>query len=160
MARDGLLLFAGTLSGATVGTSGVTSDALTVSPIISGHRRELVARVNVYQSATAGSPTAIRWTLSLQASKDGSVWTTIASSPSDTAGTSTVVTSNVPTETGVMYFLPVIVPQSYVDGSGVVQDNYNRLRVIAAPVFTGGTSPTVNCAVTAAIVSGKDGAYS
>lgn len=160
MARDGLLLFTGTLSGATVGTGGLTSNALTISPILAGHRREIVARVNVNQTATTGSPTAIRWTVSLQVSKDGSTWTTTASSPSDTAAMSSTVTSNVPGDTSIMYYLPVTVPQSYVDASGVVQDNYNQVRIVAAPTFTAGTSPNVNCAVTAAIVSGKDGAYS
>ena len=176
MARDGLLLFPTFAGGsAAVGGTKQTSATLTIDPFIQGHRRELVARFTVNATTITGSPTGIAWVFSVEASKDGTNFFTVAGTPGQVLGAATTgtfaqlpegfkmtvgaVTANI-ADGGVTAFLPVIIPQSFVDASGVVQDNYNRLRVTATPVFNGGTSPNVTYVSAAAIVSGKDGAYS
>jgi hypothetical protein len=173
MARDGLLLFP-TFTGAATATGGTkqTSGTLTIDPFIAGHRRELVVRISVNATTVVGTPTGIGWIFTVEASKDGTNFWGICASPGVAFGATTTATfaqlpagatiavaSGVP-DSGVEYFLPIPVPQSYVDASGVVQDNYNRLRVTATPIFNGGSTPNVTYTSNAAIVSGKDGAYS
>lgn len=173
MARDGLLLFSGFTGGTTVSSAAkLTSSALTISPFISGQRRELMVRLTVNVTATAGTPTGIGWIFTVEASKDGTNFFTVAASPAQLAGATTTatyaqlpdgvkmtITSGV-ADGGVEYYLPVVVPQSFVDSSGTVADNYNQIRVTATPIINGGTTPTATYVSTAAVVSGKDGAYS
>lgn len=161
MARDFLLSFGSFTGGATAATgTAITSSALTIEPLVGGGKRNLLVRFNVGQSATAGSPTAIRWNFAVQISKDNSVWTSTAINPSDAAALTSTVATNVPADSAIQYFLDVITPNAYIDASNVVQDNYKYIRVVATPTMTGGTTPTVNCTLSAAIVSGRDGAYS
>jgi len=173
MARDGLLLFP-TFAGGTTATGGTkqTSAALTIDPFIQGHRRELIVRFTVNATTTVGTPTGIGWIFSVEASDNGTDFFTVAATPGQMLGAATTgafavlpdglkmtVAAGV-ADGGVTAFLPVIVPQSFVDANGAVQDNYNRLRVTATPVFNGGSTPNVTYVSAAAIVSGKDGAYS
>lgn len=171
MARDGLLLFPG-FTGAATATAKLTSTSLTIDPFIQGHRRELIVRFTVNATATTGTPTGIAWIFSVEASDDNTNFFTVSATPGQLLGAATTgtfaqlpdglkmtVTAGV-ADGGITAFLPVVIPQSYVDASGVVQDNYKSLRVTATPVFNGGTSPNVTYVASAAIVSGKDGAYS
>jgi hypothetical protein len=176
MARDGLLLFP-TFAGGTTATGGTkqTSATLTIDPFIQGHRRELVVRFTVNATTITGAPTGIAWVFSVEASDDGTNFFTVCGTPGQVLGAATTgtfaqlpdglkmtvgaVTANI-ADGGVTAFLPVVVPQTYIDSSGVVQDNYNRLRVTATPVFNGGSTPNVTYVSAAAIVSGKDGSYS
>lgn len=173
MARDGLLVFPAFTGGATAtGGTKQTSNTLTIDPFIQGHRRELVVRFTVNATATVGTPTGIAWIFSVEASDDGTNFFTVSSTPGQVLGAATtgtfaqlpdglkVTVASGVADGGVTAFLPVVVPQSFVDASNNVQDNYNRLRVTATPIFNGGTTPNVTYTSTAAIVSGKDGAYS
>ena len=161
MARDFLLSFTSFAGGAAIAHNAAqTSAALTIEPLVGSGKRNLLVRFNVGQTATAGSPTAIKWNFAVQMSKDNSTWTSTALNPSDAAALTSAVTTNVPGDASIQYFLEAIAPNAYTDASGVVQDNYKYIRVVATPTMTGGTSPTVNCTLSAAIVSGRDGAYS
>lgn len=156
MARDFLLQFTSFAGGATV-SAAVTSAALQIDPYNLSGRRALLVRFNVGQTAVA-TGTAVRWNFAVQVSKDGTTWTTTSTTPTDAAALACTVTGGVPADASIQYYLEVLSPNLYVDASGVTQDNYNRIRVIATPTLTGGGS--VNCTLSAAIVSGKDGAYS
>ena len=156
MARDYLLSFTSFAGGAAV-SAAVTSAALQIDPLIGGGRKDLIIRFNVGQTAVA-TGTAVRWNFAVQISKDNSTWTTTAQTPSDAAALSCAVTATVPGDTAIQYFLNVVTPNAYTDASNVVQDNYKYIRVVATPTLTGGGS--VNCTLSAAITSGRDGAYS
>lgn len=156
MAKDFLLSFTSFAGGATV-SAAQTSAALQIEPLVGGGKRNLLVRFNVGQTAVA-TGTAVRWNFAVQISKDNTTWTSTALTPSDAAALATTVSGGVPADTSIQYFLDVITPNAYTDASNVVQDNYKYIRVVATPTLTGGGS--VNCTLSAAIVSGRDGAYS
>lgn len=160
MARDFLLQFGSFAGGAAIAHNAAqTSSALTIEPLVGGGRKNLLVRFNVGQTATGGTaPATIRWNFAVQISKDNSTWTTVSANPSDAAALVTTVTSTVPADQSIQYFLDVITPNAYVDANNVVQDNYKYIRVQATPTM--GAGATVNCTLSAAIVSGRDGAYS
>jgi len=161
MARDFLLQFTSFAGGAAIAHNvAQTSAFLTLEPFVGSGRRNLLIRFNVGQTATAGGPSAIRWNFAVQVSKDTTTWTSTTLNPSDAAALTTAVTSNVPADASIQYFLQFVAPGPFTDSSNVVQDNYKYVRVVATPTMTAGTSPTVNCTLSAAIVSGRDGTYS
>lgn len=174
MARDGLLLFSGFAGGslATSGTKQTSSSALTISPFVSGNRRELMVRFTVNVTSTVGTPTGIGWIFTVEASDDATNFFTVCASPGQIAGATTTATfAQLPdglkmavtagvADGGIEYYLPIVVPQSYVDSTGTALDNYNSFKVTATPIINGGTTPSVTYVSTAAIVSGKDGSYS
>lgn len=174
MARDGLLVFTSFAGGSAVtSATKLTSAALQILPFTAGHRRELVARININVSATTGTPTGIGWVFSIEASKDGTNYWTVGATPGQVLGATTTatyaqlpdgmktaVTAGVPDYAAVQVYLPINMPQTFVDSTNAVADNYNYVRVTATPILNGGTTPNVTYTASAAIVSGKDGAYS